>query len=260
MRSAGGAGLGGLLLIVALLYFTKAGPWLMSHLHAMDGGCARVVELVGPRVGEPVCRGVAYTIHVTSAMIAESKEYIDAAKQWWQRNAHWFRFVREWDGTTGGLSAVLTQSLASMQSPGSTLQALMQAGPGGLNPGNTAQQLQHAIDSFSIGQQYITQGHNAGQALPWLQYGARQPQGFGVMSQLYLGDLYRFGGAGVAADPLQAQAYYRLAGNSLMQLSQNKNPQAQQLLQSLGTPPQALMQQIQHTVAVIAQGPGGEAE
>ena len=250
MRAAapGGVGLGGLLVVLALLYFTGAGGWMLDRMQNLQSPCYSALSVAGPSIANPICNGVGSGV---AAITRVSTSVGDALRGVRSKFDSIFSSAPKFSGLSD-LSNALGQSFAGLSSSAESLQRMVSSGPQQISASanNVGQQFQQAIDSFTIGQSYA-QGGNMAQALPWLQHGASQPQGFGLMSQLSLGDLYRTGGGGVAANPAQAQAYYQLASRSLAQLSQGNSPQAQQILRTLPASPQAMQQEIAKAMASL---------
>jgi len=145
-------------------------------------------------------------------------------------------------------------NIASLASPADNLASLIHKGPGGVWGGGVSP-FQQAIDSFAIGQSFLKQGDSASAAVPWLQQGAAQPQGFGVMSQLSLANLYAGGANGVVADPQRAQYYLQEALRSMATLSGSNTKQSQQLLKNLPGSPEKIKSDIEKAILQL-QGKG----
>lgn len=246
MRTTGGLGLGGIILIVGLLYYTNAGNWLLTGLGRLGQNCSSMVPDFASSVGYPVCAGVAKG---TEFIINISSDIGDFIRDMEQRVSSVFGSGPKFESISD-LNFSLRNVAADLASSKDKLNEMIQNGPQQLIGGNTAQQFQQAIDNFTIGQFYLKRG-GINDALPWLQQSARQPAGFGVMSQLSLGDIYSQGGSGIAANPRQAQAYYQAASDSLNQLSSSNSPQAQQMLQSLPASPQQIQLQIRQAITQL---------
>src|SRR5262249_54867182 len=89
-------------------------------------------------------------------------------------------------GLRGGGSAIAEWAGSSER-----LNRLASSGPQNLLPGaDTRQRFQASVDNFVIGARYLEENPSA--ALPWLKQGA-QDQGYGVLSQIELGNLYEHG-------------------------------------------------------------------
>lgn len=246
--SGGGIGLVGVLVVVGLLYFTGAGAWMVNGLAGLSQSCISMVPSFATKIGYPVCGGVAKGVEFTDDMSTRVGNFIRSIEERFNdifSSAPNIGSVRE-------LNDSLRYAVADLASSKDTLNQMIQNGPQQLMSGNLGQQFQQAVDSFTIGQFYMNRG-GISEALPWLQQSARQPNGFGVMSQLSLGDLYSRGGAGVQPNNAQAQAYYQLAAQSLQQLSASNTPQAQQMLSTLPASPQVIQQQIQQALTQLKQ-------
>ncbi|MFM9889751.1 MAG: hypothetical protein ACKVOE_03770 [Rickettsiales bacterium] len=232
---SGGAGIMTLLLIVAALYFTGAGSWMWKRMHGLRDGCYGALASAGSSVAGPVCKGLSRAIDAGDHLGDSLQLAIGDMRQ---------RFGL--GGTGGSMQALgnsLQQRLSGLGSSSDELARLIGEGPRALLRGNAAQQLRNGVDSFTIGSQFLRQGSTA-QALPWLQQGASLPSGYGLMSQLSLGDLYTRGGNGIAPDAAKASIYYQQAQQSLSSLSSSNSPQAQQILQSLPGSPTAISAQL----------------
>jgi hypothetical protein len=137
--------------------------------------------------------------------------------------------------------------VSGFTSSGDNLARMLAAGPQGLSVSGM-QPFQKAIDSFAIGQNYLNKNGASAQGLSWLQLGAGQPQGYGLMSQLSLGNIYATGAQGVPANPALAQHYLRQANSSLSILSNSNTPQAQQILGTLPATPDQMRQDIERAM------------
>lgn len=239
------SGVGGLLFLLAILYFSGAGSWLQTRIQRLSGvdvSCYNVLSQVSVGAANSVC-GTLTSGMAAMGNISQQAEEI------------WLSLKQAVSGLFGGASvdnylAEMSQKVSGLTSSREALERLMQQGPSALG-----QSFQQAVDSFAIGNQYLQRGGNAAQALPWLQQGAAQPQGFGLMSQLALGQLFANGGQGVPANPQVAQFYLQQAQQSLGVLSGSNSPQAQQLLQTLPASPQQIMNQITSTLRQMQPRP-----
>jgi hypothetical protein len=238
----GGLGLIGMAVVVCALYYTGAGNWMMLRLQGLSENCHAAVPSIAAPVGYPVCTGVVRGVNEIDKVATYVGQILG-------RIPKMFDFSGSSHDLMAGISDSVGQSLAGITSSSESLNAMIRNGPSALTGSNVSQQFQQAVDSFAIGQHYMRSGGDAKQALPWLQQGARQPSGFGLLSQLSLGDLYRRGGAGIPADPARSNAYYRMASDSLGKLNASGTPQAQRLLQTLPTSPQAMQRNINQAIA-----------
>lgn len=232
-------GLGGLLVVGALVYFTGAGGWVMERAQKLDANCYGVLADLGESVANPVCNGLAGGMQAIQNISASVSHTVS---EWRDRLLNTGDLNRLNEYVSG-----FEQRVASFSSSKEQLTQLIQQGPSALNGQSLTQQFQQAVDSFAIGQLYLKDGNNSA-AMPWLQQGASQQGGFGLMSQLTLGNMYAQGGQGVARDPQAATQYLIQAQQSLGQLSAGNTQQSQLLLQSLPVPPQQLRQQIEQAI------------
>lgn len=230
-----------ILIVIAVLYYSGAGNWMLARLKGLDSNCYSGLAQLGAQVTNPICSMVAKA----SAGIAEFGDSVGQRLERMQQSIFGGNGVDKIRLLAGSLGGEVT----ALASSGNALAALMRAGPSSL--ANAGQQsFQQAIDSFAIGQGFL-RGGGAAQALPWLQQGALQPQGFGVMSQLTLGSLYANGGQGIAANPQHAEYYLSQARQSIAMLSGNNSPQAQQLLHSLPGSPQKIQADLERAIIEI---------
>ena len=244
------AGLGGLVVVGALLYYTGAGDKLWASVQRLDASCYSAMSSLGTEITNSVCGTLSKAIHGLGNAGGQIRQNAQVA---WQ--SMFGQIKRSGANEWSSLSQQLGQKIDGFASSSDVLSRMMSEGPHGLNGASASQQVQQAFDSFAIGQHFLAgngNGNGAAQALPWLKQGASQP-GYGLMSQLSLGDLYRTGGNGVAANPEQAKVYYQKAMDSLGVLSQTNTPQAQQLLQSLPASPQVIGQQLRSMMQQMNQ-------
>lgn len=231
MVAQGGIGLGGILIIVALLYFTGAGAWLWQGVNKLDDGCYEVLADIGTSTGSAVCRGITRGLESVGTVVDDVSARLDRVFGRAQEQVEQF--------SVSGLG-----SFGDLASPSEALSRMMARGPDMAIGGDLRGQFQQAVDSYAIGWNYLQRGDGAGQALPWLKQGAAQPNGYGMMSQLALADMYRAGRGAVAADPALARAHYMQAKASLDLLMASEAPEAQQMLRSLPTSPQDMSRQL----------------
>lgn len=230
-----------ILIVIAALYFSGAGSWMMRSLKGLNSNCYSGLSQLGPQVANPVCAMVAKA----SAGIEEFAASIGQRLERWQSGV----FGTDGVGRLRSLASGFGDGVASLASSGDALSQLIRSGPASL--ANSGQQsFQQAIDSFAIGRGFLEEG-GAVQALPWLQQGALQPQGFGVMSQLTLGNLYANGGQGIAVNPQRAEFYLNQARQSISLLSGSGSPQAQQILQRLPGSPQKIQADLERAIREI---------
>lgn len=244
-----GMGLGTLILIGCLLAYSGALPTIRQKigegLSELGLQCHSNFDALGNGLGASACNAVAEGVRLIGIGLDEAGELLVALKD---------SVVDGINSVSGGkdvsMSEVIntqfwqsvsgSESLQSLSSSVSELQSKISRGPGSFAEGSD--QIRAAVDSYVIGQRYLSDGAS-GRALPWLQQGARMSE-YGVLSQIKLAELYSQGGSGVRANPQLAAQYYSQASQSIGQLRVNNSTQARQLLQSLGTDPQALQQEM----------------
>lgn len=239
-RRKRGGGLMGLILIGAVLYFTGAGAWLWERTKQLPDACYGLLAQMGTSMGEPVCRGLSASIDAisggTSGMLDKMRGMGDAGG-----NINMGEYAQSLLDRIGQGGA----SLSGMTSSGSRLSDMMGQQPIVLPSAAAAKdRMRMALDQFVIGQHYLQSG-SLSQGLPWLQQSARQPGGYGVLSQLTLGDMYRTGGYGVGQNQMLSRGYYEQAVQSIGNLQAANTPQSRQMLQSLPAPASQLSAQLQ---------------
>jgi hypothetical protein len=231
-KSRGGPGILGALAVVGLLTFTSAGSWLLARTQDLSANCYSLVPRAAYNIGGRICSGLAWAVDGVTRTAETVGSWTQGARGLKQDITDSIPF----SGDRYALSRSLENAVAGLSSSTERLNDMVRAGPQSLSlsGGSVAQQFQQAVDSFTIGQHYMRSGgENSAYAVPWLQQGARQPNGFGMLSQLSLGDIYRNGTGGVKVDAGRAEAYYRQAEQSLSDLSRSNAPEAQQILGSL---------------------------
>jgi TPR repeat protein len=238
-RRRRGIGLTGILVILALLYFTGAGKWLWSGALQAEGKCYNLMGQMGTTAGTPLCGGIGSLVRTldsaTSDIGGKAQMAVDYVKGLFADH--------NLDSVVGRIS--VPRSLQNLGSPRADLGRMMGYGPGNMTTGSSAaDKLRNAIDSFQIGSELMQGSENSVRnAVPWLQRGAETP-GYGLLSQLSLGDIYRQGRGDVAANPQEAVTYYSSAYRSIDLLQANNSPAAQQLLATLPGSPEAVKQQL----------------
>ncbi len=242
-RRRGGLSLTGILIIGALLYFTGAGAWLWARIQQLPEGCYALLNEIGTSVGQPVCdglsRGLSSVGDGTSGMMDRIKSKVGSGTG--NAVANMEDYADSLFARVGGGSS----SLGGLTSSGSRLREMMGQQPIVLpSIADSGQRLRMALDQFVIGQHYL-QGSQVDKALPWLQRSAQQPGGYGVLSQLTLGDMYRNGGYGVPANVNVSRQYYEGAYRSIGELQTNGGGPAKQLLGSLPAAPNQLKAQLE---------------
>lgn len=242
-RRRGGLSLTGILIIGALLYFTGAGAWLWARTKQLPAACYATLSEIGTSMGQSGCdalaRGLNSVDDGTTGMMERIKSKVGTGTGQAVSNMEDYAdglFAR----VSGGNSA-----LSGLTSSGSRLREMMGQQPIVLpSIADSGERLRMALDQFVIGQHYL-QGGQASQALQWLQRSAAQPGGYGVLSQLTLGDMYNKGGYGVGANSNAARHYYEGAYRSIDALQVNGGRDAKQLLASLPAQPEQLKAQLQ---------------
>lgn len=242
-RRRHGTGIGGLLVVAALLYFTGAGGWLWDRTKELEGQCYGALAQAGTTTGGGICGGMGSAVNALDKIFSD---FGGTVRGWW-------------DGLKGSFSTDslpslagdlrLDSALARLGSGQEALRQRMQMGPQSLGSmQSVSEQVRGAVDSFAIGQRYLAgDGSSSYRAVPWLQQGATVP-GYGVLSQLRLGDLYSHGATSVAPNPQAAIGYYSQAHQSIGLLQQSNTPEAQRMLQALPASPGQIQQQLLATI------------
>lgn len=238
MIGVGRGGLSGLLVLGCIFYFSGAGGWLWERVTKLDEQCYIALNQHAPSIASPVCDTTASMIQGLGGVF----EYIRGQFDGFQ------------DRVLGGTGAErLTEylkglSFEGLTSPREQLSQIVSQGPDALaqNIGQDSigAYFQHSVDSFAIGQGILADKARAIQALPWLRYGANQPMGYGVMSQMALGNLYLQGAPGIPANPQFAEYYLKQAQGSVVTLQGANTPQSQMLLKAMGGDPMEVKSQI----------------
>lgn len=236
MLGSARGGLGALILVGAVIYFSGAGSWAVNNIKGLEGSCYSGLSRLGPQIANPVCGALSKGMDAIDAAASSVGARLDA----WQKGV----FGNGALGKLNSLAASMGSRLSSLSSSREELSQLISAGP---NAG-FQDPFQKSIDSFTIGQNLLSRGGETSSALAWLQQGAQQPQGYGLMSQLSLGNLYANGGQGVAANPGRAQYYLDMAQRSLATLSASNSPQSQQLLNALPGSPEKIKADIERAM------------
>ena len=234
----GRVGFIGVLILVGVLCYTDVGDRMWNNVKGLDSACYSAMTRMSSQIASPVCGSVSKGIAALESFGGTIHERVVAFKEQLFGNSAF--------SNANALVSALSDRVGGLASSGDTLSRMVQAGPGHITGQGSS--FQQAIDSFTIGQNYLNGGGNLAQALPWLKQGAQQPQGYGVMSQITLGNLYARGGAGVSPNPQMAQYYLSQAQNSIAALSTNRSPQSQQLLQALPGSPEQTQAQIQQLI------------
>lgn len=242
-RRRSGISLTGILIIGAILYFTGAGAWLWARVKQLPSGCYALLNEIGTNMGEPVCdalsRGLDSVGDGTSGMLDRIKDKVGVDASGAVANME--DYANNLFSRVGGGNS----SLGSLTSSGSRLREMMGQQPIVLpSIVDSQERLRTALDQFVIGQHYL-QGAQTSKALPWLQNSAQQPGGYGVLSQLTLGDMYRTGSYGVSPNTPYSRSYYEGALQSISSLQTAGTPESRQLLGSLPAPANQLKAQLE---------------
>ncbi len=241
----GQSGCLGLIIIVAVLYFTDAGSWTLRQLNSINTQCYPTLSGLGPEIANPVCQGVSKGFGAMNQVLDDASYTLDDLKR---------RIMG--DSTLESIDAFaseLGRNVSDLASSNADLSRMMSLGPNSMQGFSASQSFQNAIDSFAIGQGYFKDPTTSLQGISWLQRGAQQPMGYGVMSQLSLGSLYARGGQGIPQNPRAAAAYLRQASQSISTLSASNSPQAQQILNTLPASPQRIQRDIERAVQQLSQ-------
>lgn len=228
-----------MILIIAVgmgLYYSGAGSWLMGRTRELGGGCYALMGRVGFQSGQGVCdgiaRGVDYVADAASTLAGRVRDAVHGTGM-------------RMEGTAQEVFARLhiQGDLAAFTSPAKRLQAMIEQTPTLADArASAAEKLQLSLDQFVIGQQYMQQAAPE-KAAVWFQESARQPGGYGVLSQLTLGDMYS-AGHGVGQSNEAARYYYAQAQRSLATLEADSSDAAQTLLANLPADTKSLRQQL----------------
>lgn len=239
-KHSGAAGLLVILLVAGLLYYSGAGTLVVARLQGLGGGCYAMMNRVGftggGRVCDGVARGVDMAVEAGATVVAGVREMLHGTGT-------------RMEGAAQEVFARLhvDAELADLTSPAKKLQAMMGDVPYLADASASAKErLQLSLDQFVIGQQYLQQAAPE-KAAPWFQQSARQPGGYGVLSQMTLGDMYSAGN-GVDQNPAAARYYYTQAQHSLATLQGDPSSSAQTLLHNLPMDSAALTQQLQQRI------------
>lgn len=249
-RRSSGGGFAGLLIILAVLYYTGMLPKAWGYIKNAGNSCYSVMNSVG--IG---AQGVCGAINQMMSAIDRNLGSLGDGMKDWMGDAEQ-QFDEQWANSQTRMDleqitrevddAVDSFKRSSLISGQGTLDALMQTGPGGFKVGSgDANQLKGAMDSFAIGQQLIGSQPNVG--AQWLQKGASMGA-FGLPSQLSLGNAYAQGG-----DAHAALVYYHQAQQSLSTLRSANSPASQQLLSGMSVSPDQLQAQITAAIKQIQQ-------
>lgn len=240
-----GIGLTGILIIGAVLYYTGAFGWLWGRVKELGGACYSLMDRTGTTLGTPLCDGITRIItqldENATGLLGNLGERITGGSDIGQYAQGLFERITPGNST-----------LAGLVSPGDKLQEMMDGSPELSSMTSGAHdRLQAALDQFVIGQHYL-QDASPSKAVPWFKESAEQPGGYGVLSQLTLGDMYK-NGNGVAQDSGAASSYYQQAIASISSLQASNSPQAGQLLGSLPAQPEQMKAALQEQMRQLGR-------
>lgn len=247
---------GGLVLLVALVVLfstTNASDVVWGRLSQLEGQCYIAIGRYSPKYSTPACRAVGVAV----SGLAQGAAYARS------RAEDWYYVLM---GKTGAdrfvnMLAEVKEQLGSFTNSDDGLVQIARRGPAALHEryasisDSATMSFKQSVDSYMIGQNYLQAGGNdAVQALPWLEYGAKQPMGLGVFSQMSLGQLYLKGAPGVQASPELSLQYLEQAKVSLRTLQSAKTPQAARMLSAMNASPDATIREIDRLILQIRQG------
>ncbi len=235
-RRRAGSGVTGLVAIGGLLYFTHAGTWLGEQLGQVENGCYSALARIGNGRGAAICsaigKGVEGAQKVASTVSSSADNVVERIKS-------------AINGSVDLKSAVgnihVPSNVLGLGSSEDTLLNKLQVGPQVLTSGNS---VINAMDGFQLGKRLMGgDGSDTRDAIPWFKE-ASQIQGYGLLSQLSLGDIYRQGAPDVKSDPASAIQYYAQAHQSISLLEQSNTPQSQAILAALPASPEVVKEQL----------------
>ena len=230
-----------IIIIIAAIYYSGAGSWALNSMKGLDSACYSGLNRLGAQAANPVCALLSKGL----SAVDDFAGTVSARIERWQNGL----FGVDGIDKISNIASSFGNRVSSLSSSGDDLARIISNGPSGF--GSAGQfSFQQAIDNFAIGQGYLNGGAFS-QALPWLQQGAQQPQGFGLMSQLTLGNLYANGGQGVAPNAQRAEFYLNQARQSIATLSANNSPQSQQLLSTLPKSPQKIQADLERAILEV---------
>lgn len=230
-----------IIIIIAAVYYSGAGSWALNSMKGLDSACYSGLGRLGAQAANPVCAALAKGL----SAVDDFANTVDARIERWRYGL----FGSDGIDKLSNMASSFGNRVSGLSSSGDDLARMISNGPSGFASAGQ-QSFQQAIDYFAIGQGYLNGGASS-QALPWLQQGARQPEGFGLMSQLTLGNLYANGGQGVTPNSQRAEYYLNQAQQSIAVLSANNSPQSQQLLKTLPQSPQKIQADLERAILQI---------
>jgi len=229
---------------VGIFYYTNAGDRIMGALAQLEPACNQAGNQLSPAIAGRFCgaigNGVRYLDQAAGNFKGFTEDHLAGILNFGRSST-----LEQYSGEAVG-GSTMAQITNALSSSAQALQEKINAGPLAANS-NEASPMQRALDDFTIGQRYKNEGGADNNAVSWFQQGAATP-GYGVMSQISLGDMYRSGGDGVSADPQVASNYYAQALQSINLLEGDRSAQAKQILQSFGGSTEQLKQQLQATI------------
>ncbi len=216
-----------------------------SNISVLDDSCYITVGRYAPEVSGPLCGGVSKVIQGVEQGVGHL--YTEAGVLYYST------FGQAKAERISDLMGSARDRLSQFASSSAVLEQMMERGPStaGASSGSPIESYQDSINNFVIAQSYLREGSSASMAIPWLQRGARDNQGYGAMSQLTLGNMYLNGAPGLTANPAIAQSYLLQARNSIGLLKASDSEQAKRMLQAMGGDPNALTMQIEAMIRQI---------
>lgn len=241
--------LGILILLAAIfgLYYSGAGVKIMANLKELPVECNVQLSKLSPSVAGNVCNAFDRALNAldefTNKIGTYEGQLIGKIKTSLNfDNSTNMDYYAQANGASGW---------HGLMSSASALEEKIKQGVQYANRGSSlGEQIRNAADDFAIGSSYLNNGKGSvADALPWLQQGAAVP-GYGLMSQLSLGDIYNKGTGGVGQNPMMASQYYEQALHSIRTLEASGTGEAQEILKSLpGGSAQQLKQELLTEIA-----------
>lgn len=231
------------LIVTAALTYTNAGNWLWTRISPLGQQCYDIAGSSGMgNYAQPVCGGLSKGIEALGAAVAAVSNQLHTLQAMIPGQGGLPQLAR--------LSSFSGDNLRSLIGTQPELLQMIAKGPQAFAlPSGAPPSLSTALNSFSIGQNYLGSPSSSAQGVAWLQAGASQPQGFGIWSQLALGNYYAQNDQNLNA----SAAYLTQAQQSLsmLQASSGSNPQAAKLLKTLPMSPAQMATQIEKALGQV---------
>lgn len=239
-----------LLAVIAVLGTTSAGDFVWARVLQLEGQCYAAIGNYAPRYTSIACQAVGGGVNA----LGQASTYVRAAVE-----RQYYALVGGTDmGSIGPVLTAAQERLGGLASPLASLQQMTKMGlrapEYATSSNDIAQSFQRSVDSYAIGRDYLQSGKNAANAVPWFEYGAKQPMGLGLFSQMTLAQMYLQGAPGVQENPELAAFYLQQAKASIQTLQAAKTPQSTQLLSLMKTDPNAALRDIDRLLAQVMQG------